>query len=234
MSFPPDNPTQPVERVYQPSVVVRAILLITLATATFAIPYSLLMPPPLTVVGADEKGTADTPDNATPDDPGAPDTGGMLPSMLTFDSDSAVPPTATLSLATPYESGWEVVEQDGGRTAYSYSRLNCTVTTEVVDVELTATGKDASIEVLASVLGDEVLSSGSQLSVAELTYNFTSTVQVIGVGSITAGGKYEWTYARGLTSIGKGVIVTASCDTKDDMYEAADNLRGQFGILLKP
>ena len=89
------------------------------------------------------------------------------------------------------------------------------------------------MSVLSDYLGTDVASSGSAVSISELTYNITNTAQVVGIGS-SKGGQYEWTYARALTPIGKGVIISVACSSKEAMYEAADTLRSQFGILLKP
>jgi len=227
-----NNPDGDSGYTYQPLWITKLFLMATLIVATFAIPYSFSFLSE--TVSAEENGSADNPSDTTPDDPGNPDTSGAIPAMLTFDADSSVPTEATISLSTPYEKGWEVVSQEGGTTEYNYTTLGCVVTTSVIDIELGSSGKDASIDVLKEELGNSVTSGGSSsIVVSELSYNITSTAQVVGIGSII-GGKYEWTYARGIASIDKGVLITVSCDNKEAMYEASDNLRTQFGILLKP
>ena len=208
--------------VYQPPFVIRLVVAFLLVFATFAIPYALF------TNTSNSTAVENTP---PPADSG--DTGAMVPAMLTFDSDTSIPATATFSLATPYEGGWDITSQEEGITVYNYTPLSCVVTTKVTDETFANTGKDASMSVLSDYLGTDVASSGSAVSISELTYNITNTAQVVGIGS-SKGGQYEWTYARALTPIGKGVIISVACSSKEAMYEAADTLRSQFGILLKP
>lgn len=225
-------PNQHSDSSYQPLFITRLIIALALIVATFVIPYVAFMPQS-SVVGAEENGEGSTPDGVTPDDPGSVDNNGALPSILTFDSDQSIPATATISIATPYENGWDIVSQDGGTTVYNYIPLNCQVTTRMIDMTFDTFGKDASIQVLENVLGQSVKGSEALISISELTYNIGSTMQVVGIGNST-GAKYEWTHARAFSTIGKGMTVTTSCSSEDTMYEASDTIRAQFGVLVKP
>ena len=233
MSLPANGNNDSESSVYQPSWLVKLLLLVTLVTATFNIPYAVFMNQPETLT-AEENGSVDVPDKTTPDDPVKVDSKGKVPSMLTFNSGKSVSSKTTLSIATPYEAGWNISGQDASETNYNYAKLGCNVKTKVIDMEFSSKDdKDASLEVMGSYLERSASSLTGIATVSELTYNLTSTAQFMGVGSFT-GVKYEWIYARGISTINKGLIVKASCSTEDQMYETSDNLRSQFGILLKP
>jgi len=223
MSFVPDESRRS-RRIYQPSFFIKILTSISLIAATFAIPYSL-------VIASSEDEVSEPIAVETPDDPGTVTSGGVLPNMLTFDEGSNVPASAKLSEMKPFESGWSLIEEAGDVTSYSYTPLNCSIDASLKDYPSDLADKDASLALLGQELNQDIPVSTAR--VAELTYNLDSTVQVLGVGTQN-GGAYTWTYARALSSVDKGIVVSTSCASKEAMFEASDTLRSQFGILVSP
>jgi hypothetical protein len=234
MSFPPNTPDE--ARSSTAGFFAKLVIFILVVTAAFVVPY-------VVVKQNEAKGSTSTvsPEavhggTATPhpavNDPGTVKTSaGTLPDELTFVAGDSLPSSATLALASPSEAGWDLISQTNGVNTYKYRALGCTITSQIVSMKFTATGEGASTELLTNELKQTV--SSSDVTVANLEYNFQPfDTQFVGVGT-SDGGLFKWNYGRAFPTMNKGVYITASCGTKDTMFQAADELRAQFGVLIK-
>lgn len=213
---------------YQPSVIGRVITSMFLVATAFLLPFGIMKATP----------------NSEFNPPLLPNTGGETPtpidyragdtSILTFARDGEIDPSSSIGLSLPYESRWDFVSRNEEGTSYVYTdqTTGCTVEAMLTDFSYVGDSKTGSKNLLNEHIAIN-LSDADDVYLAEFSYNITSTIQTIGIGTVRLG-VYKWVNGRAFTSLNKGFLVITSCSDEDSMHNASDSVRSQFGVLIQP
>lgn len=218
---------------YQPSIFARFGMALLLAFSAFALPYSTLTI--ATAASEEARGIDAVPEVTPTEEPTVEEEvvgEGELPRTLLFSNDEDIPESANIVIAQPVETEWVQVSWTPSEAEYEFR--NCTITATIQDENLSSTGRDASEEAVGIAFPNVNVDNGDLVQVTEVRYNVISTAQYFGFGYQTLSGDYSWVYVRGFSTLDKVSFIGVECPTQDEMYEAADSVRSQLGILISP